>query len=126
MSASEKMDIQIHDYVRRGEYREDLNRIETRVNSLAESQAMTSVAMQSMNNQMMETNKKLENMSTTLQLKLESIDQSFKDLATSKSFSNGLIKGIVHTSKVTVSMCAVILTMDYSGIIKVAAKYLSS
>jgi len=124
MNGFEKLEINnSHEFIRREEYREDITRIETRVNSLAESQAMTSVAMQSMNQQMVETNKKIDNLSMVIINKIENIDGNLKTMATNRSFQNGAIMMLLKVFSFSAGACGFLVTLDYVGLIKTASKF---
>lgn len=112
----------INDYIKRDEYREDMTRIETRVNNLAESQAMTSVAMQSMNNQMLETNKKIDKFSDEIKLELKTIGSNIESLTNNRSFQNGAIMMFIKI----VGACGFLVTLDYIGIVKVLNKWINN
>jgi chromosome segregation ATPase len=126
MTFHAEKEIQIHDYIKREEYREDITRIESRVNSLAESQAMASVAMQNMNVQLSQTNKKIDDFAKDVSYRLENIDGNLEKIALNQSFKNGAVTMLIKTMSIFGGTCAILLTFDYVGLIKAFSKWASS
>jgi hypothetical protein len=96
------------------------------VNSLAESQAMASVAMQNMNVQLSQTNKKIDDFAKDVSYRLENIDGNLEKIALNQSFKNGAVTMLIKTMSIFGGTCAILLTFDYVGLIKAFSKWASS
>jgi hypothetical protein len=96
------------------------------VNSLAESQAMASVAMQNMNVQLSQTNKKIDDFAKDVSYRLEKIDGNLEKIALNQSFKNGAVTMLIKTMSIIGATCGILLTLDYVGLIRAFSKWASS